>query len=253
MQTLNVTVEDFTPEVSSLYVTAGGAIALETPGVAGAYPLVRLPASVRMTGIESLVFQGTGLSHVFLFPVIDGVPSYRSASGLWVGLGYLVKPAEYPTLGIPLNAVTAEVLQTIFTDGGHLFGIALAFDGSQAISPEVSGFALGYHNSPVSGAVDFTRVYGSFPVQHGFAAPSSFQVRLNKPAIGYKDQVLTMSPITVEVNTDGTWEVWLPDTESMDDPLAAYFFDFVPARPLARKVPKAIELPWSTLGVLYSA
>jgi hypothetical protein len=217
-------------------------------------PLAPLKMKVRMTDLATLTVTGTTLIDAFLFLEIDGTLSYYTGTA-WAAVPLTALPTTYPTLGLSLSAgsVDPAILHKVFLDGkSHTVSPVLCFRSLGTTSPVVSVVTMTYTFTESASEVYFVRVYGKIVKDHSFPAISSFKIDLNRKTVVYGNSVLSPRDITVTVASDGTWETYLPDTDSMGGMALGYSFRFDPVFPLVRRVPRVTEIEFGSLPIASS-
>lgn len=229
----------------------GSIIALTLdPALAGSFPevtpLVYLGISTRLSTLGALVFYGTKLDQVFVFPVIDHVPMYfDSNKEAFVPLADTVSPDDYPSLAFPANSDFSPLMA--FFDGtkSHELSFALFFATDGLVAPTVAKISEVHAYIPDNEAASLTTVTGFYMGQ----APQSFKVKLNIPSVVWNGSAILSSTYTVPVGSDGSWSVSLPNTDDMDSTFAGYLFYLDPASPLSRRVPKVSSIRFGDLPI----
>ena len=248
MNTLSLTFEDAVNLQSGLTLSAGS-IVVNLSGAVN--PLYYLPTSVKASLFSNLVITGALLTDITVFLVLDGVLVYWDTTlAAWNPVAPSLPIQQLSLLGMLASSLDLVHLVLLAQNGQqHEVSFAFLFNSSGGAGVTLTSLTLTYGNQTDLTAVHFTRVYGSFVVHAGITVPATFLVQPSKTNVLYNNSAMVFDPIEVTVNADGTWEVYLPDTDSVSDTGAGYLFYFQPANPVARKVPLLSEVAFRDLPI----
>jgi hypothetical protein len=228
------------PEPASPLSIEDGSLSL-LPGTPDINVLYTAPFEVRASTMVSLASTYTGTAVMGLFLSIDGILSYYDGE-TWKPLPKNLSPLQLAPYALPGPSLSVEAAAAaIGPDKLSTISPVFMFGGTDLF---LSGFTVGFEQHEESYSVHVTKVKGKMLPG---SRPRTFRVMQNQPLFMYRTSLLLRQTHTISVASDGSWEVDLPDTDSVGTIGAYYAFMFDDAAPQLRKVPKVGEIDFGQL------